>query len=186
MRGEGACKLIFCLRRLPAVVVALPASSQCAWYLCRTGGFRGVFFRWVDYKCVCVCDVAFFDGEGRRAYADVVVTSAATTSGPTLAKRASTDGAAAADAVRYKRTKYPPAKSPHTPLVPFAVEALGRLSQEAQGLLNGVAPADPKVRSQVLRTAKQTLSVLVQKRMAELLLSAEPGRGLSAPAPPAA
>ena len=69
--------------------------------------------------------------------------------------------------------------------MPFAVEALGRLSPEAQGLLNALAPADKKVRSQVLRTAKQTLSVLVQTRLAELLLSAEPGRGCTGPVAPA-
>ena len=130
-------------------------------------------------------DVAFFDGEGRRAFVDVVVTSAATSCAVNRAKRAGTDGAAAADAVRAKRSKYPAAKSPGTPLVPFAVEALGRLSPEAQGLLNAVAPADKQVRSQVLRSAKQTLSVLVQTRLAELLLSAERGRGCPAPAAPA-
>ena len=64
--------------------------------------------------------------------------------------------------------------------------ALGRLSAEAQGLLNGLAPTDKKVRSQVLRTAKQTLSVHVQTRLAELLLSAEAGRGSTGPAAPAA
>ena len=53
-------------------------------------------------------------------------------------------------------------------------------------LLGAVAPADKKVRSQVLRTAKQTLSVLVQTGLAELLLSAEPGRGVPAPAAAAA
>ena len=131
-------------------------------------------------------DVAFFDGEGRRAYADVAVTSAATTSADNLARRARTDGSAASDMVRTKRSKYPAAKSPATPMVPFVVEALGRLSPEAHGLLGAVAPADKKVRSQVLRTAKQTLSVLVQTGLAELLLSAEPGRGLPAPAAAAA
>ena len=130
--------------------------------------------------------MAFFDGEGRRAYADVAVTSAATMSAANLAKRASTDGAAAADMVRSKRSKYLAAKSPATPMVPFVVEALGRLSPEAHGLLGAVAPADKKVRSQVLRTAKQTLSVLVQTGLAELLLSAEPGRGFPAPAAAAA
>ena len=49
-------------------------------------------------------------------------------------------------------------------------QALGRLSPEAHALLATVAPADKKVRSQVLRTAKQTLSVLVQTGLAELLL----------------
>ena len=88
--------------------------------------------------------------------------------------------------VRSKRSKYPAAKSPATPMVPFVVEAFGRLSPEAHGLLAAVAPADKKERSQVLRTAKQTLSVLVQTGLAEMLLSAEPGRGLSAPAAAAA
>ena len=131
-------------------------------------------------------DVAFFDGDGRRAYADVAVTSAGTTSAVNLTKRACTDGAAAADTVRSKRSKYPAARAPDTPMVPFVVEALGRLSPEAHGLLNATAPADKKVRSLVLRTAKQTLSVLVQTGLAELLLSAEPGRGRMAPAPAAA
>ena len=71
-------------------------------------------------------------------------------------------------------------------MVPFVAETFGRLSPEAHGLLGAVAPADKKVRSQVLRTAKQTLSVLVQTGLAELLLSAEPGRGLTAPAAAAA
>ena len=88
--------------------------------------------------------------------------------------------------VRSKRSKYPQHKSPATPMVPFVVEALGRLSPEAHALLATVAPADKKVRSQVLRTAKQTLSVLVQTGLAELLLSAEPGRGVPAPAAAAA
>ena len=88
--------------------------------------------------------------------------------------------------VRSKRSNYPAAKSPATSMVPFVVETLGRLSPEAHGLLGAVAPADKKVRSQVLRTAKQTLSVLVQTGLAELLLSAEPGRGLTAPAAVAA
>ena len=52
-------------------------------------------------------DVAFIDGEGRRAYADVAVTSAATTSAANLAKRARTDGSAASDMVRSKHSKSP-------------------------------------------------------------------------------
>ena len=131
-------------------------------------------------------DVAFIDGEGRRAYADVAVTSAATTSAANFAKRARTDGSAASDMVRTKQSKYPQHKSPGTPMVPFVVEALGRLSPEAHALLGTLAPADKKVRSQVLRTAKQTLSVLVQTGLAELLLSAEPGRGQTGPAAAAA
>ena len=48
------------------------------------------------------------------------------------------------------------------------------------------APEDPAERSLVLRRAKQSLSVLVQERLAELLLSAEPGRRLGAAAVAAA
>ena len=128
-------------------------------------------------------DVSFVDGAGRRCYADVAVTSAATTSAQNRAKRAGEDGAAARDMVRSKIAKYPPAKSPNTPMVPFVVEALGRVSPEAQGLLSALAPADKQLRSVALRRAKQTLSVLVQTRLADLLLSAEAGRAGTAAAP---
>ena len=63
---------------------------------------------------------------------------------------------------------------------------VGRRDGSQQSVCFGRQPADKKVRSQVLRTAKQTLSVLVQTGLAELLLSAEPGRGASAPAAAAA
>ena len=63
---------------------------------------------------------------------------------------------------------------------------MGRLSPEAEGFLRAHAPEDKAERSLVLRRAKQSLSVLVQERMAELLLSAEPGRRLGAPAAAAA
>ena len=114
---------------------------------------------------------------------DVAVTSAGTTSAEARRKRAATDGAAAADTVRAKRSRYPAAQLPNNPLTPFVVEALGRLSPEAEGFLRAHAPEDKAVRSLVLRRAKQTLSVHVQVRLAELLLSAEPGRRLGAAAP---
>lgn len=127
-------------------------------------------------------DVAFTDSEGRRCYVDVSVTSAGTTSAQNRTKRAGEDGAAAADMVRTKRSKYPAAKSPNTPMIPFVVEALGRLSPEAQGLLSSIAPPDKELRSVVLRRAKQSVSVLVQTRLADLLLSAEAGRAGALPA----
>ena len=103
-----------------------------------------------------------------------------------IARRAREDGVAAKDMVRTKRSKYPAAKAPATPMVPFVIEALGRLSPEAQGLLNALAPEDKELRSLVLRRAKQSLSVLVQTRLADLLLSAEAGRAGALPAPAAA
>ena len=77
--------------------------------------------------------------------------------------------------VRTKRARYPAAKLPNNPLTPFVVEALGRLSPEAESFLRTYAPEDKAARSLVLRRAKQSLSVLVQTRLAELLLSASPG-----------
>ena len=121
-------------------------------------------------------DVAYVDAEGRRAYADIAVTSAGTASADNRSRRAAKDGVAAADMVRTKRSRYPAAKLPNNPMTPFVVEALGRLSPEAEGFLRAHAPEDKAERSVVLRRAKQALSVLVQERLAELLLSAEPGR----------
>ena len=126
-------------------------------------------------------DVSFIDGTGRRAYVDVAVTSAGTTRAAERAKRAATDGAAADDMVRTKRSRYPPHKNPGCSLVPFVVEALGRLSPDAEDLLRAVAPVDKQTRSVVLRRAKQSLSVVIQTRLADLLLSAERSRGAAAP-----
>ena len=67
-------------------------------------------------------------------------------------------------------------------MVPFAVEALGRLSPDAENLLRSLAPVDKQTRSVVLRRAKQSLSVVIQKRLADLLLSPERYRGAAAPA----
>ena len=66
-------------------------------------------------------------------------------------------------------------------MVPFVVEALGRLSPDAEGLLRALAPVEKQTRSVVLRRAKQSLSVVIQTRLADLLLSAERSRGAAAP-----
>ena len=66
-------------------------------------------------------------------------------------------------------------------MVPFAVEALGRLSLEAEDLLRSLAPVDKQTRSVVLCQAKQSLSVVIQTRHADLL-SAERSWGAAAPA----
>jgi hypothetical protein len=122
-------------------------------------------------------DVAFVDREGRRCYVDVAIVNASTSSDRLRAQRAATDGAAAADGVRGKRSRYRAEKHPECPMVAFVVEALGRLSDDAQTLLRSVAPsanaAGSGTRSRVLRQATQALSVLVQGRLAEQLLSAQ-------------
>ena len=83
--------------------------------------------------------------------------------------------------VRTKRSRYPPHKNPGCSLVPFVVEALGRLSPDAEDLLRALAPVDKQTRSVVLRRAKQSLSVVIQTRLADLLLGAERSRGAAAP-----
>ena len=59
---------------------------------------------------------------------------------------------------------------------------LDRLSPDAEELLRALAPMDKQTRSVVLRRAKQSLSVVIQTRLADLLLSAERSRGTAAPA----
>jgi hypothetical protein len=125
-------------------------------------------------------DVAFIDCQQRRCFVDVVVATASSASQVLRAARASDAGAAARTAVRAKRARYRPEKNPGAILIPFAVEALGRLSDEALGLLRSVVPSAESIghgaRSKEIQTALQTLSVLVQTRHAELLLSAEAAR----------
>ena len=100
---------------------------------------------------------------------------AASSSATVRAARSGADGAAAAEAVRGKRARYRAHKNPACPLVPFVVESLGRVSDEALGLLRAVAPTSGPDRSLVLGSALQELSVLVQTRLAEQLSSAELG-----------
>ena len=126
--------------------------------------------------------MSFIVAAGRLAYVDVAVTSPGTSTAVARAKCAATDGAAAADMVRAKRARYPAHKNPGCPMVPFAVEALGRLSLEAEDLLRSLSPVDKQTRSVVLRRAKHSLAVVIQTRLADLLLSAERSRGAAAPA----
>ena len=59
-------------------------------------------------------------------------------------------------------------------LVPFCVEARGRLGAEVMPFLRQHAPADPVIRSAVLARATRELSTLTQRGLAALLLAAEP------------
>jgi len=118
-------------------------------------------------------DVACTDRKGVRTYVDVVGTHAGGSGlcgAPELLLRAQEDGRAARQAVGRKRSRYPPHKVPGVSLVPFAFEGLGRLSDEARGFLRAMAPTPAS-----LGCAYQELSYLVQRRLAEALLSAAPG-----------
>ncbi|CAK0810188.1 unnamed protein product, partial [Prorocentrum cordatum] len=113
-------------------------------------------------------DFVFNDQNAQRAYVDVCVPAASSTCPELLRARAARDGAAAARAEDGKRLRYP-----GPDLVPFAIEALGRLGDDAVALLRACAPEDPVERSRVLGSAWQSLSALLQTRNAELLLAAE-------------
>ena len=54
------------------------------------------------------------------------------------------------------------------------------MSPDAEDI-RSFAPVDKQTRSVVLRRAKQSLSVVIQTRLADLLLSAERSRGAAAP-----
>ena len=65
-------------------------------------------------------------------------------------------------------------KNPHTELTPFVVEARGRLGSEVLSFLKQHAPAEESLRSVVLATALREISIVTQRGLAALLLSAEP------------
>ena len=118
-------------------------------------------------------DVVCTDHKGVRTFIDVVGTHAGGSGllgEPELRMRAQEDGRAAHQAVVGKRCRYPPHKVPGCSLVPFAFEGLGRLSEEARGFLRAMTPSPAS-----LGCAYQELSYLVQRRLAESLLSAGPG-----------
>ena len=118
-------------------------------------------------------DVVCTDRKGVRTFVDVVCTHAGG-SGllgmVELEARAQENGRAAHHAAVQKRVRYPPHTVPGVSLVPFALEGLGRLSDEARGFLRAMAPSAP-----ILGCAYQELSYLVQRRLAEAVLSAAPG-----------
>ena len=122
-----------------------------------------------------VLDVGFRDDEGHHGYVDVSYTNACTMGDPaTTLARARTAGKAASEREDEKRRRYPPAQNPHVELVPFVVEARGRLGAEVLPFLRQHAPADPVLRSAVMARATRELSTLTQRGLAALLLAAEP------------
>ena len=120
-------------------------------------------------------DVAFRDGEGSLGYVDVAYANACSLGDPaTTLARARTAGKAAGEREEEKRRRYPPALNPHVELIPFVVEARGRLGAEVMPFLRQHAPADPVIRSAVLARATREISTLTQRGLAALLLAAEP------------
>ena len=98
-------------------------------------------------------------------YVDIAVTEATTVTSRLLSQRAKCDGAAAASAERDKHWRYP-----GPDMVPFVIEAGGRLGESAEAFLRSVTPKDLEDRAAELAAAKQTLSCLLQLGSAEVLL----------------
>ena len=119
-------------------------------------------------------DVGFRDDDGVLGYVDVAYANAVTTDAATVRRSARTAGKAASEKEEQKRKRYPPEKFPHAELVPFVVEARGRLGAEVLPFLRQHAPAEEPHRSAVLARATREISIITQRGLASLLLAAEP------------
>ena len=120
-----------------------------------------------------IMDLCFNDREGRRTHADVTIGAVTTANLERRQVRNQTDGSKAAELASRKRARYNPAANPHEGFVPFAIESRGRLGDDALALMRSMAPTDPRDRSRLIARGLQGISVRVQTRLAELLLSAE-------------
>ena len=116
-------------------------------------------------------DVATRDAAtGRKIFIDANVTCAHSGYAPRQQARAGKDGAAAADAVRGKRLRYPPTGGE---LVPLVFEAGGRPAEETVAFVRSWGlDLDDAERSEVIRFAWQQYSNVLQSGNAEMILSA--------------
>ena len=105
---------------------------------------------------------------------DVSYTNAWTPDAAKTLRSARTLGKAASDRAVEKRHKYPPDDHPHAELVPFVVEARGRLGAEVVPFLKQHAPTEEPLRSAVLARALRDISFITQQGLAALILAAEP------------
>jgi len=121
-----------------------------------------------------VLDVGFRDDEGTLGYADVAYTNATSEDAAATMRAARTAGKSASERETHKRQRYPPAANPHVELIPFVVEARGRLGAEVLPFLRQHAPAEEPLRSVALARATRELSILTQRGLAALLLAGEP------------
>ena len=119
-----------------------------------------------------VLDVSTRDAAtGRPVYIDTMVTCAHCDYDPRQQVRAGRDGAAAADGVRSKRRRYPPAGGD---LIPLVFEAGGRPAEETIAYIRslGAGVGDPVERAMLTRAVWQQYACTLQSGNAELLLSA--------------
>ena len=121
-----------------------------------------------------VLDVAFRDDEGTLAYVDVAYTNACSEDANATLRAAHTAGKSAGEREEHKRKRYPPAQNPHAELIPFVVEARGRLGAEVLPFLRQHAPAEEPLRSAAMARVLREISIVTQQGLAALLLAAEP------------
>ena len=91
---------------------------------------------------------------------DTSYTNACTPDAAKMLRSARTPGKAASDRAVEKRRKYPPDAHPHAELVPFVVEARGRLGAEGLPFLKQHAPTEEPLRSAVLARALRDIAVI--------------------------
>ena len=113
----------------------------------------------------------FVDDEGVQGYVDVAYTNAVSFDAATTLRAARTPGKAASEREEHKRKRYPPEHHPHAALIPFVVEARGRLGAEVLPFLKQHAPAEEPRRSAVLARALHDISIITQQGLAALLLA---------------
>ena len=105
-------------------------------------------------------------GIAQPVHVDVTVADA--TSREALSKNAANrDGVAAQVLENRKRSKYPNIR-----VMPFSVEAHGRLGEDAMKLAKTIAPADPKYRSSAIADLYQRVASLLQRTQADAIISA--------------
>ncbi len=121
-----------------------------------------------------VLAVGFRDEEGALVYVDVAYTNAMSEDASASLRAARTAGKSASEREEHKRKRYPPANNPHCALVPFVVEARGRLGAEVLPFLRQHAPAEEPLRSAAMARALREVSIVTQRGLAALLLAAEP------------
>ena len=111
-----------------------------------------------------------FQGLTGPVYIDVAIVEAGVGSPHAQRLRSKNDGEAAAREEDDKRKRYP-----GPDLVPFVLEAGGRLGEAAEALIRSVAPKDPVERAVAIASAKRALSTLLQLGNAEVVIGAERG-----------
>ena len=120
-----------------------------------------------------VLDVAYTDHESTRGYVDVAYTSACSDEAQATLRAARTPGRRRGSG-RSTRGSGTRRRNPNAELTPFVVEARGRLGPEVLSFLRKHAPAEEPLRSAVLARAAREISIITQRSLAALPLSAEP------------